>query len=228
MAASGADGRWSFADLSVTVKILAGIGVAVMVAAIVGVVGLCAMSTAGASAGKMYASNVASIQAIGQLEATARQAHLDVSHQAISQDAATIANYADSFTADLAAFDVAVTTYQASMPVSDPAMVADLQSQWRAWVELVQVKLMALVAVNDMARWQEVRDAEAAPLMNKIDETLEALSAAESADAERSAAAARSGYESSRLTWMLVLVLVLVFALVVGCLLAVARGIGSR
>lgn len=209
--------RWSIADLSVKVKIIAGIGIAVLVAVIVGVLGLSALSTVSASADKIYRSNVASIEAIGQIETTTRQARLDVSNQAISQDAATVKKYADAFTADLAAFDAAVTAYQASMPTGDPALVAHLQTQWQAWVQLVRTKFLPLGEANDMAGWQKVRDSEAAPLLDKIKQDLDALAAAETADAARSAAAGRSSYESSRLTSILVLV--------VGCLLALALGV---
>ncbi len=203
-------------DLSVKVKILAGIGVAVMVAVIVGLVGLNALSSASDSAERMYNSNVASVKAIGEIDAATRQARLDASDQAISQDAATVEKYADAFTADLTVFDALVAAYQASMPSGDPAVVADLQTQWRAWVQLVQTKLLALGAANDMAGWQKVRDTEAAPLLVKIKNSLDALSAAETADAAHNAAAARSSYESSRLTSILVIV--------IGCLLALALG----
>jgi methyl-accepting chemotaxis protein len=138
--------RRSFADLSVKVKIPAGISVAV----IVGVVGLNALSAASASAETIYHSNVASIKAIGQIETTTRQARLNASKQAISQDAATVKKYADAFIADLAAFDAAVAAYQASMPTGDPAMVADLQTRWRAWADLVETKFLPLGEANDM------------------------------------------------------------------------------
>lgn len=164
---SAGSGR-SFADLSVKVKILAGISVAVIVAVIVGIVGLSALSTASASAETIYSSNVASIKAIGQIETTTRQARLDASNQAISQDPANVEQYAAAFTTDLAAFDAAVAAYQASMPTGDPAMVADLQTQWQAWVDLVETKFLPLGAANDMAGWQKVRDTEAAPLLDKI------------------------------------------------------------
>jgi methyl-accepting chemotaxis protein len=209
--------RRSIADLSVKIKILGGICVAILVAVIVGVVGLRSLSTASASAEKIYKSNVASIKAVGLIEATTRQARLDVANQAISQDAATMARYTEAFAADLDDFDAALAAYRASMPAGDPAMITDLQTQWQAWVGLVQTKLLALGKADDMSGWQKVRDTQAVPILEQIKQDLDTLSTVETADAAKNAAAARSSYESNRL--------VSIAVLVVGCLLALAVGI---
>ncbi|KUL22827.1 methyl-accepting chemotaxis protein [Actinoplanes awajinensis] len=206
----------SFANLSIKTKILGVIAIAVLVAVIVGIVGLTALRTASDSADLLYRSNVASLKGIGSIEATTRQARLDVGNQAISQDTATVEKYTQAFTADLDAYDEALANYQASEPTGDPAVVADLQTQWQAWVTLVKTKFLALGIANDMAGWQKVRDTEAAPLLAKIKQDLDALSAAESADAAKNAAAARSSYTTSRLTSIIVLV--------AGCLIALAAG----
>jgi methyl-accepting chemotaxis protein len=206
----------SFADLGVKTKILAGIGLAVVVAVIVGVVGLKALSSASDSASLLYNSNVASLKSVGLIEASTRQTRLDVGNHAISQDAATMQKYADAFTADLTAVDAAVAAYQGSMPAGDPVVIADLQTEWKAWVDLVKTKFLALGKANDMVAWQKVRDTEAVPHLNKIKKDLDTLSAAETADAAKNAAAARSSYESSRLISILLLV--------VGCLAALALG----
>jgi methyl-accepting chemotaxis protein len=210
-------GGHSIADLSVKVKILAGIGVAVVVAVIVGVVGLTALNQTSDAADVLYRSNVASIKAIGLIETTTRQARLDVANQAISQDAPTVEKYAKAMTANLAAVDAAVTQYQASGPSGDPAVLADLQTQWSAWATLARDRYLPLGEANDMAGWQKVRDTQAAPLLAQIKQDLDTLTAAETSDAAGNAAAARSSYETSRLTSILVLV--------VGCLSALALGI---
>ncbi|MEU4245743.1 methyl-accepting chemotaxis protein [Actinoplanes sp. NPDC026619] len=214
--AGTARGRRSFADLSVKVKILGGIGVAVMVAVIVGVAGLTALSTASASAQTLYNNNIASIKAIGLLEKVTRQGRLDAGNQAISQDAAAVEKYTQALTADLDSFDAALAEYQASMPSGDPAVIADLQTQWQAWVALAQTKLLPLGKANDLASWQKVRDTQAAPILERIKQDLDTLSDAESADAAKNAATAQSSYKNSRLTSIVVLV--------VGCLSALTLG----
>ncbi|MGX6600990.1 MCP four helix bundle domain-containing protein [Micromonosporaceae bacterium Da 78-11] len=110
--ATAARGRRTFADLSVNIKILAAVSIAVLAAVVVGIVGLRALSAASASADLIYSSNVASIKAVGQIEMTVRQARLDAANQALSQDAAGVTKYTEAFDTDLAAVAAAVTAYR--------------------------------------------------------------------------------------------------------------------
>src|SRR4051812_49749865 len=90
-------GRPGWADLSVRVKIIAAVLVAALVALLVGVLGLSALSDASRSAQQIYSSNVASVSAIGSLNAAIRQTRLDTASQALSQDAPTITKYEKAF-----------------------------------------------------------------------------------------------------------------------------------
>ena len=85
--------RRFFADLSVNIKILAAIGVAVLVAITVGIVGLLALSSASASAQVISFNNVASIKAVGDIQSSTSQARLDLANHAISTDTATMDKY---------------------------------------------------------------------------------------------------------------------------------------
>jgi methyl-accepting chemotaxis protein len=210
-------GRRSFADLSVNVKIVLAIGVAVVVAVIVGVVALRALSSASGSAELIYSSNVTGVSAIGQVDAGLSQAQADVSAEAISQDAATKAQNKQDFTADQQAFAESMTAYRDSDPAGDPAMIADLESNWQAYVRLVQDKLSDLGTRNDMAGFQKVRDSQADPLMTRARADSDALIAAEAAAAAKSAKAAKSDYQSSRTT--------VIVLLIIGCLLALGLGL---
>ncbi|HEY0535628.1 MAG TPA: methyl-accepting chemotaxis protein [Actinoplanes sp.] len=210
-------GRRSFADLSVNVKIVLAICVAVVVAVIVGVVALRALSSASGSAELIYSSNVTAVSAIGQVDAGLSQAQSDVGAEAISQDAATKAQNKQDFAADQQAFAESMTAYRDSATAGDPAMIADLESNWQAYVRLVQDKLLDLGARNDMAGFQKVRDSEADPLMTKARADSDALIAAEGAAAAKSAKAAKSNYQSSRTT--------VIVLLVIGCLLALGLGL---
>jgi methyl-accepting chemotaxis protein len=210
-------GRRSFADLSVNSKIVSAIGVAVVVAVLVGVVGLRALSSASAAAQQIYAGNVTGVSAIGQVDAGLSQAQADVGALAVSQDAATQARNKQDFAADQQAFAESMSAYRNSHPAGDPAMIADLESNWQAYVRVAQDKLLDLGTRNDMAGFQKVRDAQASPLMIKARADSDALIAAEGADAAKSAAAAKSDYRSSRTTVTLLLV--------IGCLLAMGLGV---
>ncbi|GAA4946398.1 methyl-accepting chemotaxis protein [Actinoplanes utahensis] len=214
--AAPASQRRGLADLSVKVKIVAAVGLAVAATIVVGMVGLSALSSTSNSAQLIYKSNVASIKAVGELETVIQQARLDAANQAISQDAATIAKYADAFDADEQAFDAAMAAYRGSMPAGDPVVIDAVQANWDAYVKLVHDKLFKLGAANDMAGWQKVRDTEAAPILAAIKEATDTLDETEVADAAKNAASAASVHDSGQRTSII--------AMIVGSLLALALG----
>jgi len=208
--------RRFFADLGVNTKILTTITVAVLVALAVGIAGLHALSGASASAQQIYASNVKNVGAVGAIKAAMTQARVDLANQAISTDEATRTKYTQGFAADLEAADAAIAAYGANQPAADPAMLADLRTNWQEYVQVAQDKQLPAGAVNDLVSWQRTRDTVISPIFKKINQELADLEAAESADAAASAASAKSGYRSSRTTSIIILV--------VGCLLALAMG----
>ncbi|MGX6607595.1 methyl-accepting chemotaxis protein [Micromonosporaceae bacterium Da 78-11] len=220
--------RRSFADLGVNIKILTAVSIAVLVAVIVGVVGLRALSSASSSAQKISSSNVTSIKAVSDIKSSMFQARSDVANQAISLDAATTAKYEQAFTADLQAVDAGFTAYAAG-PAGDPAVIADLQSNWQAYVQVVKTKQLPAGRANDLKTWQNTRDTQVVPLFTKINQDLGALAGAESADASKNAASAKSGYESSRTTSIVLLVVGSLLALVLGFWVArqIVRSLGK-
>ncbi|MEU8233286.1 methyl-accepting chemotaxis protein [Actinoplanes sp. NPDC048967] len=219
---SPAAGRHFIADLGVNVKILATIAVAVVVAVTVGIVGLVALSAASASAHLLYTSNVAGIKAMGQLEATVRQARSDVANVALSQDDATAEKYVAAFAADKPVFDTASAEYSRSGP-ADRAVFADLQSRWQAYVQLVETTLIPLGRANDLPGYQKVRDGEVVPVMAAISQDVDVLVDKEDTAAAEAAAGADSAYRSSRMHSILLLVIGALLALGLGLL--TARGI---
>jgi methyl-accepting chemotaxis protein len=214
-----AQARRFFADLKVNVKILTAISLAVLVAITVGVVGLAALSAASASAQAIYSSNT-SVKAVGDVEASMKQARIDVANQAISLDAATTAKYEQMFNADLQAVDAGLTAYAASHPVGDPAVIDDLKSKWQSYMQIVKTQQLPAGRANDLKTWQHIRDTAAAPLFTKINQDLDSLGAAENGDAKNNAASAKSGYESSRITSLVLLIVGSLLALVLGAWVA--------
>jgi methyl-accepting chemotaxis protein len=212
--------RRSFGDLSVSVKILAAICVSVAVGVLVGVTGILALSRASDSAQTLYVSNVASVSAVGQLDASTADARVAVASHAISQDAATQAKNIATYEEAKKAFDEAMTAYKASNPVAAPAQISELESIARNYRNIVEGKLIGLGAANKIVEWQAVRDAEVTPLMNRAADLTDELRAAESADAAKNAAAAKDGYVSSRTTSVLLLVLGSALALGLGLFVA--------
>jgi methyl-accepting chemotaxis protein len=210
-------GRWRFfADLGVNTKILAAITVAVLVALTVGITGLSALSGASASAQQIYASNVKNVTAVGAIKAAMVQARVDLANHAISTKVATRTKYAQGFAADIQAADAAMVAYGASHPAADPAVLADLQTNWQAYVQVAQTKQIPAGAAHDLEAWQNNRDTVISPIFKKISQGLTELETAEATDAAKSAASAQSGYQSSRTASIIMLVL--------GCLVALSMG----
>ncbi|MET0415574.1 MAG: methyl-accepting chemotaxis protein [Actinoplanes sp.] len=221
--ASIAPGRRSFADLGVNVKILTVLALAGLVALLVGVTGLQALSRSSDAANKIYSSNLASVDAIGDLRAAIVQARLDVAGHAVSQDKATMAKYLQAFSGSQQQIAAALTAYRESQPAIELAAIAELEDDIAAYVKIAQDKLIPASERNEIARWQQIRDAEVTPLMDEVQQDLTAMSTTEAEDAARAAAATRSDYESSRFISIALLAGGLLIALAVGLL--VARGI---
>ncbi|MBL7259371.1 methyl-accepting chemotaxis protein [Paractinoplanes lichenicola] len=208
--------RRSFDDLSVKVKVLAAVAAAAVVALIVGIMGLTALSSASDSAQLIYSSNVASMKAAGQIRATITEARLDTANQALSVDQAGTDKFEQAFEEDRQGFGDAMKAYRNSQPAGDPAVIDELQSQWDAYVELVETKLLPAGRANQLTRWATLRDNEVMPLIDKAYANMSTLDAAEDANAAANASAARSGFETNR-AWS-------IGVLVVGILLALGLG----
>ena len=210
-------------DLSVRVKILAAVVVAVAVSVAVGVIGIKALSASAAAANGLYTHNVAAASAIGQVDATLDRAQLELASHAISEDADEKADYSSRFDAVGQEFDASMAAYRNSGPAGDPAVIADLQTSWAAFVQIARTKLLPAGLRNDMETWESTRDADVDPLMAKAAKETDTLVAAEQSAAAAAAASARDNYASSRLQSILLLVLGALAALGLGSL--VARGI---
>jgi methyl-accepting chemotaxis protein len=208
--------RRFFADLSVNVKILTAVSIAVLVAIIVGTVGLRALSTASGSAQLIYFSNVASIKAVSDVKSAMAQTRVDIANHAISTDNATRAKYEQAFTADLQAVDAGFTAYAASHPAGDPTVIADIQSTWQAYAQIAKTKQLPAGRAHDLKTWQNNRDTLVTPLMTKINQDLGTVAVAENADAGNNAATAKSDYQSSRTTSIVLLIVGSLLALILG------------
>jgi methyl-accepting chemotaxis protein len=192
-AAEGRSRRSSFADLSVSVKVLAAVGTAALVALIVGVLGLLALRDASNAAQLISTSNVASVKAVGRLNAVVLQARVDTANQALSVDAASTKKFADAFTTDLQNFTTAMVTYRATNPASDTALIDQLQTDWDAYADIATNKLIPAGNRSALKEWATVRDSEVLPVLKRLFESLSTMDGLETADAAKNGVAAKSG-----------------------------------
>jgi methyl-accepting chemotaxis protein len=213
--------RWSPGDLSVKVKILGAVGVAALVALLVGLNGLFALSNISDKANLIYESNVASIKAVGQVKAAVMQTRSDVANQALSPDKASITKFTDAVNADLTTFEEAMAAYRASFPSGAPETIDHLQTEWDTYVTIVKDKLLPAGAANELAAWSKIRDTESIPVLSEIYADLAELDATETADAAKNSTAAKDSFETNRLLQIAMLVVGLVIALAMGLYVAV-------
>jgi methyl-accepting chemotaxis protein len=211
--------RFSPADLPVNVKILGAVSIAGLVALIIGISGLTALSNSSMSAERLY-GNVDSTGAVGELKAAMLQSRLTLGNHAVSQDEASMAKYEATFADDLKQVEAAFTSYRDTDPVGDPADLKGLESNWQTYVQIAQDKQIPASRNNDFKTWQANRDTEITPLMTTVSEHLTALDAAEDHDADQLAASAKSDYTSSRTLAIVMLVGGLLLALGLGWLVA--------
>jgi len=209
--------------LSVNVKILAALAIALLVAVTVGVLGLVSLSAANAGSDKLYNSNLASVKSIGQMRAALFMTRTDAANHVISLDAEHKATFRAGVQTDVQAYADALAAYRASRPASDQAMIAEAESGYAAYVNIVQTKLIPAGERNDIKAWGTTRDAEVTPIMKTLLADLSTMQDLEIKDAKETAAGVESSYVGSRLHSIVVLVLGVALALVVGLL--IARGI---
>ncbi len=201
-------------------KVLAAVGTAALVALIVGVLGLLALRDASNAPQLISSSNVASIKAVSRLNAVVLQARVDTANQALSVTDASTKKFTDAFTTDLQNFTTAMAAYRASNPASDTALIDQLQTNWDAYADIAENKLLPAGERDELAEWAKIRDAEILPILTDTFGTLTTMDGLETADAVKNAAAAKSDYESSRTTAIITLVIGLILALAVGVIVA--------
>ncbi|MFI5843165.1 methyl-accepting chemotaxis protein [Catenuloplanes sp. NPDC051500] len=212
--------RNRFDDLRVNAKILTAVCAAVAVAVVVGVVGLLKLRDAANSANTIYSSNVTSIKGVGEVKAEIYKARLAAANQAVSQNEADRKTYGDQFASHAEAYAEALAGYRASDPAGDEKLIEDLDASWQQYLTIAEDELLPAAERGDAATWASVRSAKVGPIMKTVDATLAELDAAETADAQRNAEAAVTGYESGRLTSIIVMVVGAVIALALGIVVA--------
>jgi methyl-accepting chemotaxis protein len=212
--------RPSFDDLSVNVKVIAAVGMAALVALVVGILGLVSLGGASDSAQLIYTSNVASIKAVGQIKFVAVQTNVDASNQALSTTEAATTQFGNAYQQDLKDFDAAMAAYEESEPASSDDLVAALQNEWDAYTGLVTGTLIPLGEKSALAQWSKVRDEQVTPMLGKLADTLKQMDSTETADAAKNAEAATDSYQSSRRTSIITLTVGLLLALGLGILTA--------
>ncbi len=215
--------RSSLAGLGVNAKILFAVAVGLLIAVTVGLSGLRALGQANLSAQHTYRVNVPAAAAVGDLRSGVLQTRLDLTNHALSQDRAVMDGYEKEFARDRTQVQEVLAAYAEGVHAGSAADIADFGTAFQAYLKVANDKLIPLSHQNDTAAWQQVRNTEVVPLAARMTKDVDALDAAETADAANNARLVRTSYSANRTT--AVLLLVVGFLLALGLGVVVARGI---
>jgi methyl-accepting chemotaxis protein len=211
--------------LSVNVKIVSALLIALLVAVVVGVLGLNSLSKTSAGTQKLYHSNLASVTAIGEMNTAVFMTRTDAAMQVISQDAQHNALFEAGIGKDMAAFATALKAYRDSNPATPKTLVDSVDAGYSAYSAILTTKMIPAGKRHDVKEWARIRDTEVLPVMGKLVQNLTDMQGIEAKDAKATADQAKDTQKSSRLMVIAILVSGVLIALAIG--LYIARGIVS-
>jgi methyl-accepting chemotaxis protein len=209
--------RW-IRDRGVATKITAAVGIAVLVAVVVGALGLQSLSATSSRTTNMYVQNTMGAQLAEEL-----RFHY-ISYRLYATNATTAATPEAKQTAsqlrdaegaalETAADKLRTTTHPTP---SVRAALDKVMTNWKAYLPMA-AEASQLLASGQKAAYDDLRANKIAPLSNQIVVELQGLSQGQQDNARTSSLAAKDSYASTRTT--------LIVAIVVGSLLALFAGI---
>ncbi|SFL95891.1 MCP four helix bundle domain-containing protein, partial [Geodermatophilus ruber] len=217
--------RW-VRDRGVAVKITASVGIAVLVAVFVGVLGLNSLSATADRTTAMYTQNTMGAQLSEEIRFhyMSYRLHATNMNSASTPEAQSAARKLRDaeHEAMLAAVDKLRTETQPSAEVLE--LVAEVMDDYDQYLVLAD-QAFDLRAAGKLAEYDALRADQIAPLSNEIVTDFADLSATQQDAARESAAAAKDAYAGTRTTLILAIAIGSVVALLAG--IFVARSIAS-
>jgi methyl-accepting chemotaxis protein len=208
----------------VKTKVLAAVTVPAVAAAVIGVLGMQAMSGATTKAEALYSSNLKGVDtagdvrtAVNALRIGGRDAILSTGPKDAQSNLAELPALGAGLTA---ALDAYVAT---GMTPERQVIVDELRTTGVAYVKYQQDVLAPLALAGDAASWVATNDAQGPPITDVLVGDVQKLIDIEQADAKKAIEAIRASASAQTTSSIVILVLALVIAVGVG--LAVATGI---
>jgi methyl-accepting chemotaxis protein len=203
---------------------LATAALALGLAVIISLLGILSLSAYSAATDRLVEGNLPSIRALDGLKIAAAQTQVDMAMHVTAADPGSRASYAAKVEQDLKDFDNAMEAYHRSRP-GHPAPLVSLHKNWALYVHIAKTAQLPAGERGDLPSWQIIRNAEVAPLMEKVYADLQALADLEQADVTATTGAARDTYVNG-LTQGVIL-LVVGSLLVIGLSLLVANSVAA-
>ncbi len=224
--------RRRLADVGVRPRIVVAAGLGVLVAGVVGAVGLAALARTDASTESVYAEDLLGFEHVADIRRATLEMRLDVTSHALADDQAS----RDGFVSDMRYLDgqiaenveavAALAGAGSGDGAADPELAAAVTTFSDALVGYQGVRDGTLVPAaqdGDLTAWQNARDAQAAPLITQMMDALGTMVEAQKASAAASVEQAHGEYGTNRTLVLVLLGAGLVAALWLG--LATARGV---
>ncbi|MCW2575140.1 MAG: Chemotaxis protein [Modestobacter sp.] len=212
--------RW-IRDRGVTTKITASVGLAVLVAVLVGVFGLQSLSSQADRTKAMYEHSTQGVRLTEELRFHYMSYRLYATNRSTATtDAAKQAAATQSDAEKNALLAVADSLRNNTQPTA--AVVASLDTiiaDWNTYLVLAD-QAVQLAGQGRLDEWNALRANQIAPLSAQIVDQLGALSALQQKDAQASAVTAGDAYASTRTSLIVAIVVGGVLALVAGLLVA--------
>ncbi|WNV75586.1 methyl-accepting chemotaxis protein [Geodermatophilus sp. DSM 44513] len=214
-------------DRGVKVKVLTAVIVAALVATVIGVLGLQALSSAAGRTQHIYEVNLKGVSAITGVRGTTKDFRVAVRDAVLAADPAAAQKAVDRLTELEQGFETKLqqyTDYTAPAPGSEKqALVAEIGTAFAGYLDVARTELTPLALVKDYAGWVAANTTKAKPLADRVEEAATALVAMEDAEAAAAAQAAASAATAQRTTSIVLLLAGI--ALATGLGLVVASGI---
>jgi methyl-accepting chemotaxis protein len=209
-------------DASVRSKMLMTAALAVCLTVLVGVLGIQSLAANSDANQRIVTSSLPSIRALDAVRFAAAQVQVDMAMHVTAADPGARDSYAAKVEQDMKAFENALQTYRGLRPERS-AVLTELQEKWALYVHIARTAQLPAGERGDLPSWQIIRNAEVAPLMQRVYADLQALADLEQADADATTADANDTYAHSLVRS--VLLLALGSLLVIGLSLIVSNGV---
>jgi methyl-accepting chemotaxis protein len=185
-------------DLPVAAKVLGAAAAAVVLAAVVGVLGLTALGSTHQATTDMYRHNLAGTKEIAAAQLAMSQSQLAVVSHVSSMDLTYKQQYAEQFATQAKEFDGDLAAYVRDSRTGKGALARQVRAEYAAFATTVSTKAFPLSVANDMRGYYAIGDAYLTPHMQHIQQVLGQLGAAETAAARTAVDDAQHRYDVTR------------------------------
>ena len=205
---------------SVRSKILASVGVVAIVAISVGVLAISRLGTVYHAAQVLVTDVVVPSDQLAKVEVDVQKSRALLRDAALAESPAAT----DAVITQIQALDATLTEDLAvySPKASDPAAVEEFSTEWTAWKEIRDSKLIPAARANNIPEFIKINTSDATPVSTKASAALDKATKAQAAQA-KSAWQVQSTYSSART--LVVIILVVGLALAIGSAELVTRRI---